>query len=385
MSSHATSPSPHPSPTPTTPPRLRWIDTSRAVAVILVVLFHVTIGHYYLMAWVGGLETGRWARINQILSIIRMPLLFALSGVLASGKIHRGFRRGKAILGAATNYWLYTIWLITYGIFILCMPPDFPTPHKVASLDQWLIQLWLPNTYLWYLFALSTYILLFTALRRVPPWITLTALFILHLIAVQAWSLESALWTRAFTYAIFFGLGVHGRAILTRMASSPPLTILTAITSWAIYQPIGMTRLLSLAPPGPGYATLIALLYITLGLTAVGFVGCLVRIPHLATPLTYLGHHTLGIYTLHIPLATILNLITLGLSTGLGSTIRSIPCAVFLYPILATTIVIAGCVLLEKILRRIPTLAFLFTLPKPLAKACEHLRTTLNNTTPTRK
>ena len=75
--------------------RLDWVDMARAGAVVAVVLFHACIGHYWAMEHAKGDAIAWWDRVNQIVTAVRMPLLFTISGMLAAGKIRRGFRRGR--------------------------------------------------------------------------------------------------------------------------------------------------------------------------------------------------------------------------------------------------------------------------------------------------
>lgn len=357
--------------------RVPWIDASRAVAVVLVVVFHVTIGHYYLMDWAEGDMAGRWDRINQILSVVRMPLLFALSGLLAAGKIRRGFRGGKAIEGAVSNYYLYAVWLAAYGVFILLLPGDYPAPHKVASVDLWIQQLWAPNTYLWYVFALACYIVAFTALRRVPPAIILGGLFALHLASAYLWTVESSLWTRSLTYALFFGLGVYGGRVLRHMAASPLSTLVAAVASWAVFQQIGMSRLMSPTALDPISATWMVGLFVLMGMAAVGFIGILTRVPLYASIGTYIGRHTLGIYVLHIPMATVLNLLLMGPLAGVGAVVVADSTLHLAYPLLASAVVVLGCIAVEYALKRTRLGRAMFVLPAPLATMCTDAREAL--------
>ena len=356
---------------------MAWIDASRAVAVVLVVIFHVTIGHYYIMEWAEGPMAGRWDRINQILSVIRMPLLFALSGMLASGKIRRGFRGGKAIEGAVTNYYLYAVWLAAYGLFILAVPQGYPAPHKVASIDLWIKQLWAPNTYLWYMFALAVYIVAFTAARRVPPAVTLGALYLVHLASAYLWTVESALWTRSITYALFFGLGVYGGRVLRHMAANPLSTLGAALASWAVYQQIGMSRLMSTEVLDPISATWLVALFVLMGMAAVGVIAMLTQVPLYARLGTYLGSRTLGLYVLHIPMATALNILMMGPLAGLGPVIVASPGLHLAYPLIASAVVVFGCIATEWALKRTRLGRAMFGLPSWLATLCVNARESL--------
>ncbi len=362
--------------------RVAWIDMSRGLAVVLVVLFHVTIGHYYLMDWADYSVIARWDRINQLLSVIRLPLLFALSGMLAAGKIRRGFRGGRAIEGALANYYLYAVWLGLYGLFVLLIPGDYPAPHKVGSFDQWIVQLWVPNTYLWYVFALAIYLVAFTALRRVPAWAVLGGLYLLHVAAAAAWTVESPLWTRSITYALLFGMGVYGGRALAYMASRPLATLATGLLSYGVYQFIGMTRLMSPSTMNALETTVLLTLYTLLGLTAVGIMGILARVPGYARVGSYLGQRTLGIYVLHIPMSTLLSLSLLGPLAGIGAVVAPNHALQVAYPVLSSVVVVLACIAAELAIRRTRAGQALFGLPAALAELCAAARATLNAPSP---
>jgi uncharacterized membrane protein YcfT len=65
--------------------RLQWVDAARGVCVVLVVLYHVgllTYEPFRSVMW-PPVERG-WFAINALLAAMRMPLLRAISGLLAA-------------------------------------------------------------------------------------------------------------------------------------------------------------------------------------------------------------------------------------------------------------------------------------------------------------
>ena len=120
--------------------RLAWLDAARALAIVGVVLLHVSIGHFYGLPHADDWVLPRWDRINQVVAVVRMPLLFVVSGMLAAGKIRRGFTRGNAILSAVTNYYLYLVWLAVYGVLFLASGP-IVVPFQPARVQDFFIQI----------------------------------------------------------------------------------------------------------------------------------------------------------------------------------------------------------------------------------------------------
>lgn len=355
--------------------RMDWVDMARAGAVVAVVLFHACIGHYWAMDHAKVDAIAWWDRVNQIVTAVRMPLLFTISGMLAAGKISRGFRRGKAIEAAVTNYYLYVVWLLVFGGMLL-LAGDRPVPFQVDALSTYLREFYLPNSPLWYVFALALYILGFTALRRVPAAVVLSALLGLHLVATQLYTLESPLWTRGLSFALFFGLGVYGRPIMRAVASRPILAAAAAAGAYLVYQQLGMSALMSLKVPSLRDAALTMGLYVFAGLAMIGITGLLARVRPYAVLGRAVGRRTLGIYVLHIPVIVVINLSAwgpFGVLRDLAATSTTIDT---LYPLLITACIVPICMACQDLAPRIG-LGFLFEAPSWLRESVESARTRL--------
>lgn len=355
--------------------RLDWVDMARAGAVVAVVLFHACIGHYWAMDHAKGDAIAWWDRVNQIVTAVRMPLLFTISGMLAAGKIRRGFRRGKAIEAAVTNYYLYVVWLLVFGAMLL-LAGDRPVPFQVDALSTYLREFYLPNSPLWYVFALALYILGFTALRRVPGGIVLGALLAIHLVATQLYTLESPLWTRGLSFALYFGLGVYGTRIMRAVATRPILAAVAAAGAYLVYQQIGMSTLMSLQVPTLGDAALTMALYVCAGLAMVGITGILARVGPYAALGRAVGRRTLGIYVLHIPVIVVIDLTAWGPFGALRELAATSHMVDTIYPLLITACVVPICMACQDLAPRIG-LGFLFEAPRWLRENVESARTRL--------
>ncbi|GAB96457.1 fucose 4-O-acetylase-like acetyltransferase [Kineosphaera limosa] len=373
--SRADAASPPPATASTPPPRMDWIDMSRAVAVVAVVLFHASIGHYYLMEHSAEGVVAWWDRVNQIVTTVRMPLLFAISGMLAAGKIRRGFRGGRAIEAAVTNYYLYVVWLLVFGAMLL-LAGDRPVPFRVDSFSVYLQEFYQPNSPLWYVFALAIYLVAFTALRRVHPGVVLGGLLALHLVSTQLYTLESPLWTRALSYSIYFGLGVYGKQFLTQVAARPILASLALASGYLVYQQIGMTKLMSLEPPSVVDAFLTMALYVLAGIGMVGITGMLSRARPWAVVGRFIGKHTLGIYVLHIPVIVVINLGQFGPFGTLRDLVATSPLVDVLYPLIITAIIVPICIACQMLAPKVG-LGALFAMPAPLRRQTERARVAL--------
>lgn len=354
------------------PARLDWIDMSRGVAVVAVVLFHASIGHYYLMEHAQEGVVAWWDRVNQIVTTVRMPLLFTISGMLAAGKIQRGFRQGRAIEAAVTNYYLYVVWLLVFGLMLL-LAGDREVPFRVDSLGVYLREFYQPNSPLWYIFALAIYMVAFTALRRVHPLLVLGGLVAVHLVANQMFTLESPLWTRGLSYAVYFAIGVYGRRAMTQVAQRPILAVLTSGGAYLAYQQLGMTKLMSMDYQGVATTLLTMALYVLAGLATVGVTGMLARVAPWAWLGRWIGKHTLGIYVLHIPVIVIIDLGQFGPFAVLRQLVATSEFVDVIYPMLITAIIVPICIFAQMLAPKIGLRA-LFTMPDPLRERCERAR-----------
>lgn len=346
--------------------RITWLDSARGVAVVAVVLLHVSIGHFYMLDHSSRYTVPVWDRVNQVVSVVRMPLLFVVSGMLATGKIKRGFARGTSVLTAVSNYYLYLVWLLVYGALMLAAG-DRPVPFRFASLGDYVLQIVLPGTHLWFVFFLGVYILVLTALRHVHPAAVVMAAAALHLWTAMNYTVESPLWTRGLQFALFFVVGVHGRGALLWVARQHWLTIFTCGLSVVLYLAVTLRTIMSLEPADLPRAILLMLLYLSATLAAIGLAGLLARVPWYRTLGSWVGRRTLGIYVIHIPVIVVVNWAIAGPLAWLPAATRDSFAFDIAWPLLLTAIVVASCVGLQSLLKRMG-LGFLFALPEPIAE-----------------
>lgn len=64
-----------------------WVDASRAVAVLAVLMLHFQMWIIEPYDTDPGMVTQAWAALSSFMEPIRMPLLFLESGILASSAL----------------------------------------------------------------------------------------------------------------------------------------------------------------------------------------------------------------------------------------------------------------------------------------------------------
>ena len=333
-----------PSPVPAAPaaPRLLWVDAARGLSVLLVVLFHILFWHlsqYRGDMW--GPADRVWTKIDSILGSVRQPLLLGVSGLVVSRRIKAGLGDRNNLVRAASNYYLYVVWLIVYAVFFAFVTaPDLP--HHFTGFGAFALQLISPNTTLWYVYALALYTLVLASVRRVPAWIQL---LVLALICVAARSVEvdARQTLKIAENAIFFGVGVHAAPQLRRLAerANLPLVAGTAVLA-------ALTTLSGRFLSGDVFGSV---LFMTRGLAFLLFAVALVAVVSRWRPagalMAGVGGQTLPIYVLH-PLL-ICSVMAATSPQGWLSTALARPAVAVLYPVALLVVIVGICLAVHRI------------------------------------
>ncbi|MGO4955729.1 acyltransferase family protein [Luteococcus sp. Sow4_B9] len=333
---------------PQKPARQPWIDMTRGACVLLVVLYHVVLWHLPHLES-PTMKADLWTRLNDVVGGIRMPLLLMLSGMLASGKLTRG---RAALRGAAANYWLYVVWLTVYALVMPIL--GVAEAGQVRPGLDWLQQLVAPQTPLWYVFALATYMVVLHLLRGVHPAIVLALLTALTLFIVPGENIA----LKVPYLAIYFAVGVYAAPLLKRVAAEKPWALLVAGIAL-----LAVPKVIGLVPNLPTAGIQLTWLFGNLG-KGLFMMGAVVLWCVLLRPmhwLAWVGRHTLAIYVMHPPLLALW--MWLDAQTGFPQRLATLlgPLAV-LYPALGVAVISATALLLERLVRRGPVEA-LFGLP----------------------
>src|SRR5262245_36458250 len=198
--------------------RLEWADVAKGACIVLVVLWHVIMKHYLQIRWhVSSPLPGAWGSASELLLPLRMPLFFAISGFFGASAVGRPWR----VLGrtkVAKFLYLYVLWLCVHTA-LLAFVPDFGT-ERAGSVLQFLAQLTITPSNLWYLQALAIYFVVAKVSRRVPPLVMLAAAFALS--ATAAAELVPTPGDRGGLYQnlVFFLAGLYGKRIIEQVAAA---------------------------------------------------------------------------------------------------------------------------------------------------------------------
>lgn len=344
------------------PARAAWPDSTRGLGVLAVVLFHVLIWNHAAVAEGTSSLAGFWELTDVALGRLRMPVLFALSGLLAAGGLARGWHGGSARRRFAANYYLYAVWLTVYfAAFSLLHREDFP--HSVNGPGAWLRQFAVPDTTLWFIFALALYPLALTGLRALKVPVGGVLALALALWVVGNYADLPGFTAKVLENFLFFAVGVHGAAHLWRWAAAGRRAAAAFAGAFLL-----LVALATVVPDA--YVVPVVLLSSLVAVPAsVTAMALCCRIPAVARAGTVVGARTLPIYLLHPLLLALVPAAAGGWATAVTSTFLGDA----LYPPVLTGAVVVLSLALHAVLRRIPG-NVLFALPRALTPSSGRTR-----------
>ena len=266
----------------TTKPRIDWVDYSKGVCIILVVLMHSTLGVEKAAAgvsWLHGFID--WARP------FRMPDFFFISGLFLASRIDRPWR-GYLDSKLIHFGYFYLLWMT---LQVAAHAPGMLAEGGPASVAQaWAIGLAEPFGTLWFIYMLAVFFIGAKLLRQVNPAFVLGAGAGLQMLHIDTGWLVIDEFAARFVY-FYAGYVLAGAAFrfAAHVDAKPALPMLAALTLWAICN--GAAVALGYAQlPGLGLALGFA------GTAAVIAAGVLLAKTRLAAPLRYCGQNSIVIY-----------------------------------------------------------------------------------------
>ena len=316
--------------------RLAWVDTARGVAIVLVALFHA-------VNWLidAGLPIAVWDDINEVLSSIRMPLFFAVSGLFAMKWITGPWAdvlRTKVLLFA----WVYAVWQVIGSVVMYAgMGLNGDRTSVAHAVRQLLESPVLPRFELWFIWGLGLFFVLAKATRRVDLRIQFAAALVASIVALTVIDFPNVGWGGVLKYYVFFLAGLYGRHLLLRFGAIRSVTLQAAIVAgWLAYGTVLVALDLRHVPG-------LYFLNCAWGL----FAGiCIGRGLSRVTLLGYLGSRTLPLYLGHTPIIVVMALLLAG--SGAADAM-SVPVAM-VAPVVVAALALAGAwALSETVGRRV--------------------------------
>lgn len=291
-----------------------------------------------------------WSDVNEFLRPVRMPLFFAVSGLLAASSVAEPtrdvFRRRFWLL-----YHVYVVWTLLFAVlYYLVVPRDFPATFANGPVAAVPFRLLIPSSILWYLAALALYFLVATVGRRVP-WPTLGLAAALSL-ALASGALDmGAKAIQICQYLVFFLLGAYAPGLLRWFAGRPARRVVLPVSAVAFIVLWFVGAQWSYAA-----ATLVA---VPLG------VGVAASVPpgwRVAEATARLGRGTLGVYVLHMLFLAAGHCLVTAVGPAMYTRLLEHSAVALLLPPVLTCLVVWLSLRLRTLLERLGC-AWLFTLP----------------------
>lgn len=317
-----------------TPERLDWADLAKAACILLVVLYH-SANLTPLIAWQGANGSlAFWDMAARVLTPLRMPLFFLVSGLLAAPSLRRNWE-DMAAKRVAQPLYLYLVWSVLFLAFVPLWP-SFGV--DMVPLGARLADLAMGNSIAWYLWALPAFFIFALATRRLQLWVPLTlalALAIASTVEALPLSFQSRYMMRCL---VFFVIGIRMPALPALVASLASWRRLLALSAlFAIALAVTLDR-------GGSFGPAVDLLAVLTGVMLAALAAA--RFPLLARWGRWLGSRTLPIYLLHF---VFLALLPPALAQLPAALLASAPFQAA-FPLAATAIAVAGSLATHQLL-----------------------------------
>lgn len=204
-----------------------WINTLKGACILLVVLYHVVLPGFagtLKSLSAGSLPAELWVTFNTVLSPLRMPAFFFVSGLLAAnGIVNRPWK--KVFTSRITNlFYLYILWSFIQWMSIYGISTEI-TGQRISqnlnasyagSLLEFIKLTFLAMTTSWYLYGLALYFLVAKIFRRQPLILLLLAV-VLNYLSVERiipfWGPQSV-----GQYFVYFLLGAYWSSTMLKLS-----------------------------------------------------------------------------------------------------------------------------------------------------------------------
>lgn len=324
--------------------RLAWIDTARAACVIAVVAYHVYLWHFAAIGIPSENIAGiAWEQVNRFLGALRMPLLLVLSGALAANKIRRGFGGGTALKSTVNNYYLYVVWLAIYAV-VGGLLSAYTTKGDLDGTIPAALQLLVPDTTLWFIYALAVYVPALVLVNKAPPLLILGGLAAVNIgTAILATGTEP-LWIKVVRLAVYFAIGAYGKDLIFHLAATRKYVM----AGFGIATALLLTAVSFLNIPDILNESLYLLRAVAFAASLIGVTAVLVRFRPVAVVGQRVGAKTLAIYVLHPVIIIGVSILADGPLQVVMSAVANNAALALAYPAIATVLVVIACVLAER-------------------------------------
>lgn len=272
----------HSSSPPKNGERIVWLDIARGCSILLVVLFHASITTQFITE----LDASYWL-VNDFFASIRMPLFFAISGMLSRRVLSTTWKEllEKRIV---LLFYLYVLWaMMDFGRRLLS--------GESQSLSDLLHLILWPDPVLWFIWALGFYFIIAKAFSGSLRLLALCGSLALSiLVSIEALPVHAVEHSKALNYVFFFLLGSYGAPRIFELLKHWRAVFLVSALAY-----VSLFLALRWGYAAPFLVSVLSIIGLVTGISGSIYLS---RIPVIGPMLAYFGRNTLTIYVTHAQL-----------------------------------------------------------------------------------
>lgn len=269
--------------------RVAWVDYSKGICIILIVMLHAVLGVEEAMG-----ETGWLHPIVDFARPFRMPDFFLIAGLFLARTLDRDWRHylDKKVVHFA---YFYVLWLVINFAF---KGASFAAEEGWGEVGrQFLLSFIEPFSTLWFIYLLAIFFVVTKLTRRLPHWSILLVAAALHIAPISTgWTVIDEFASRF----VFFYSGYIFAPQIFRFAAwagERPWLAVAGVAAWAV-----VNELLVLS--GAATWPVISLVLGYVGAGAIVTIGVLFSRLKITEPIRYIGANSIVVYlAFFIPMA----------------------------------------------------------------------------------
>ncbi len=269
--------------------RVAWVDYSKGICIILIVMLHSVLGVEDAMG-----ETGWLHPIVDFARPFRMPDFFLIAGLFLARVIDRDWRHylDKKVVHYA---YFYVLWLIVNFAF---KGASFAADEGWSEVGrQFLLSFIEPFSTLWFIYLLAIFFVVAKLTRRLPWWSIWLVGAALHLAPISTgWTVIDEFASR---FVFFYSGYVFAPQIFryAAFAGERPLLSAVGVAVWAVVNEVLVRTGIA---PLPGVSLVLGFI----GAGAIITIGVLFSRLKITEPIRYVGAHSIVVYlAFFIPMA----------------------------------------------------------------------------------
>ncbi len=285
--------------------RIEWLDIAKGMSIILVVIYHTLLYHDF-----HAIAPDLYIRISAIMTPIRMPLFFSVSGFLAASAMKASWR-DFLVRKIWLLVYLFAIWSTARWLFFRYVQTNVLVPAEGSDPYQLLEMWWAPNTGIWFIWALAIFMVATKLLSSAPRPATLAIAAIVSLLTFGE-HLQVDLFTHrnVLQYFVFFLFGCwYGKSVVQVVTQRP---VLMAVGGFLVFAVLYVLRWRLQAVEKGSWAMLSSIA----GLAWLCGTAVLIsKLDAARRAFAYFGRNTLPVYVTHV---MIVSLLVAGVAVLLG-------------------------------------------------------------------